>query len=204
MRDGHVLKLKRTLYSLWQAPRYFFEYFTERLVRQGLTASKYNPCLFFGQNLIVIIYVDDILIYSKDDDVINSFIMKMHSKDVTLNKEGMVEGYLGVDIQRTNTQIKLTQSGLSKQIISTLGLDAKWSTSCDTPIECSLLPHDVDGEKGSGTINYASVVGMLLYLTGHSRLDCAFATNQCTQYLCTDTKTQMCIDPDLSLSQRYP
>ncbi len=117
------------------------------------------------------------LIYGKDDDVINSFITKMRSEDVALNKEGTVEGYLGINIQWTHTQIKLTQSGLTKRIISTLGLDATWSTSCDSPAECSLLPWDVDGEKGSGTINYASVDGMLLYLTGNSHLDCTFAIN---------------------------
>jgi hypothetical protein len=194
MKDDHVFKLKRMLYGLWQAPQYFFEYFTECLVQQRLTASKYDPCLFFGPNFIIIIYVDDIIIYDNDDDVINGFIMKMHSEDVALNKEGTAEGYLGINIQRTNTQIKLMQCGLSKEIISALGLDAKWSTSYDTLAECSLLPWDIDGEKGSGTINYASVVGMLLllYLTGHICLDCAFATNQCACYTFALTRKHKC------------
>jgi hypothetical protein len=131
--------------------------------KKGLSASKYDPCLFFGPYLIVIIYVDDILIYGKDDDVINGFIMKMHSEDITLNKVSMAEGCLGINIQHTNTQINLTQSGLSIQITSALGHDANWSTSCDTPTECSLLAWDIDaGKKGSGKIDYATVVGMLL------------------------------------------
>jgi hypothetical protein len=46
--NNHVLKLKRTLYGLKQAPQYFFKYFTERLIRQGLTPSEFDPCLFFG------------------------------------------------------------------------------------------------------------------------------------------------------------
>ncbi len=93
VKEGNVLKLKRTLHGLWQAPQYFFEYFTKCLVQQELSTLKYNPCLFFGPNLIVILYVDDILIYGKDDDVINSFITKMHSEDIALNKEGTAEGY---------------------------------------------------------------------------------------------------------------
>jgi hypothetical protein len=40
----------------------------------------------------------------------------------------------------------------------------------------------VDGPPASGTLNYASVISMLLYLTGHCRLDCSFATNQCAPY----------------------
>ena len=48
--------------------------------------------------------------------------------------------------------------------------------------ECAALPQDLDGTPASGTINYASVVGMLLYLCGHSRPDIAFAVHQCARY----------------------
>jgi hypothetical protein len=188
LKDNHVLKLRRSLYGLRQAPRYFFEYFTERLVRQGLTPSKYDPCLFFSKTLIVIIYVDDILIYCKDEAEIDDFINRMRSEDVALHKEGTADGYLGVDIHREGTKITLTQSGLTKRIIKALGLDSKYSTSCDTPAEKAPLPRDVDGPPASGTLNYASIIGMLLYLTGHSRLDCSFATNQCARYTFAPTR----------------
>jgi len=188
LKENHVLKLRRSLYGLRQAPRYFFEYFTERLVRQGLTPSKYDPCLFFSKTLIVIIYVDDILIYCKDEAEIDDFITRMRSEDVALHKEGTADGYLGVDIQRDGTTITLTQSGLTKRIIKALGLDSKYSTSCNTPAEKAPLPRDADGPPASGTLNYASIIGMLLYLTGHSRLDCSFATNQCARYTFAPTR----------------
>ena len=41
-----VLSLKRTLYGLKQSPRYFFSYISERLIKQGLNPSKFDPCLF--------------------------------------------------------------------------------------------------------------------------------------------------------------
>ncbi len=49
----------------------FFEYFTKRLICQGLTLSKYDPCLIFSSTLIVIIYVDNSLIYCKGEDEID-------------------------------------------------------------------------------------------------------------------------------------
>jgi hypothetical protein len=141
VKDDHVLKLHRSLYGLHQAPRYFFEYFTERLICQGLTTLMYDPCLFFSSTLIEIIYVDNILIYCKDEDEIDDFIKWMWSnKEVALHKEGTAEGYLGVDIQRKGTQITLTQSGLTKRIIKALELDSKLCTSCDTPSEKAPLP----------------------------------------------------------------
>ena len=60
------LHLKRTLYGLKPSPRYFFEYLSARLIKLGLSPSKYDPCLFMNKTLIIIIYVDDILIYRRN------------------------------------------------------------------------------------------------------------------------------------------
>lgn len=59
------------------------------------------------------------------------------------------------------------QSGLIERIIKVLGLN-KHSTSCKTPADICPLPKDTNGDPASRTINYASVVGMLLYLSGHT------------------------------------
>jgi hypothetical protein len=64
-RGDKVLRPRQTLYSLKQSLRYFFEYLSERLIKFGLSPSKYVPCLFMNDKLIVIIYVDDILIYGR-------------------------------------------------------------------------------------------------------------------------------------------
>ena len=158
---GHgdeVLKLKQTLYGLKQAPRYFFQYFTERLIKQGLQASYLDPCFFMSQNLIVIIYLDDILIYGKHDVEINSFIERMRNKDVALHRERAAEGYLGVDIQYQGEgpehTVTFKQEGLTKRIINALGLDSKTSTPVETPAEKAALGRHLDG---SGSINYGSI-----------------------------------------------
>jgi hypothetical protein len=70
------------------------------LVKQGLTPSNFDPCLFFSSSLIVIIYVDDILTYGCNVKEIDDFIAWMKTEDVALHKEGTAKGYLGVDIQQ--------------------------------------------------------------------------------------------------------
>jgi hypothetical protein len=176
-----VLRLQRTLYGLCQSPQYFYKYFTEHLIKQGLTPSNFDPCLFLSSTPIVIIYVNDILIYGKDEKKIDNFIVRMKTEDVALNKEGTKEGYLGVDIQQHKNQITFTQIGLTKRIIEALGLDSKFTTAVATPAEKAALGKDVDGPPVSGQVNYASVIGMLLYV-GHSCPDIAFATHQCAHY----------------------
>ena len=183
VRDpNYVLRLRRSLYGLKQAPRYFFKYLSARIEKAGLAPSALDPCLFMSDKLIVIVYVDDLLIYAKDDADIEAFIARMKKLDVTLNYEGTAEGFLGVDVKREGSKTTLVQSGLSKRVIEALGLCAKYTSSVETPAECSPLPRDADGEPYDGPINYASVVGMLLYLTGHSRPDIAFAVHQCARY----------------------
>jgi hypothetical protein len=62
-KGTEVLCLQRTLYGLCQSPQYFYKYCTERLIKQGLTSSNFYQSLFLSSTLIVIIYVNDILIY---------------------------------------------------------------------------------------------------------------------------------------------
>ena len=132
-------------------------------------------------SLIVIIYVDDILIYGREEADIDRLIEQLKNDDIALHKEGTTEGYLGVDIQWTGTTITLKQEGLVKRIIDALGLDSKYCTPIETPAESAALGRDVDGKNVSGCINYASVIGMHLYL-GHTRPDISFATHQCARY----------------------
>jgi hypothetical protein len=162
---NQVLKLKQTLYGLKQSPRYFFKYFTDSLISQGLTPSNFDPCLFLSSLLIVIIYVNDILIYGQNKNEIKDFIKRMKTEDVALHKEGTTKGYLGVDIKRDRKKTIFTQIGLTKRIIEAFGLNTKYSTAKSMPANTNALGKDLDGPPASGDINNASVIGMFYIWT---------------------------------------
>jgi hypothetical protein len=134
-----------------------------------------------NKSIIIIVYVNDILIYGRSEAEIDKLIECLKNDNIALHKEGTVEGYLGVDIQREGVNISLKREGFTKRIIQALGLDMKCSTPVDTPAETPALGKDTEGKEASGNINYASVVGMLLYL-GHTCPDISFATHQCARY----------------------
>jgi hypothetical protein len=151
-------------------------------------ALQFDPSLFVRKSLIVIIYVDDILIYGKSDMEINDLIERLKRDEIALHCKGTAEGYLGVDIQQDENQIILLQEGLAKQIITALGLDSKYTIPVNIPADVAVLCWDVGGKEARGSINYACVVGMLLHL-GHSWPDISFATHQCAQYTHSPKRT---------------
>jgi len=66
--------------------------------------------------------------------------------------------------------------------IKALGLDDGAKRKF-TPSESKPLVKDVNGELASGAFSYSSVVGMLLYLSGHTNPDITFAVNCCAHYM---------------------
>ena len=179
---NHVLKLQHTLYGLKQAPQYFFKHLTNCLELAGYKQSQFDPCLFHANGSIIIFYVDDLLIYGRTDNDINTIISSVNELGITLNREGTAEGFLSINIHREGNKTTLSQPGLTKRIIEELGLCSKNSTPTQVPAERSPLARNTSAPAYEGPIAYGTIIGMLLYLTGHSRPDIAFAVHQCARY----------------------
>ena len=192
-KPNTVLKLNRSLYGLRQSPRNFFNHLKENLQSKelGFVQSTHDPCLFFGKTCIVVTYVDDCLFFAKDLNMIDEVIIQLRKQNMSLNKEDDVAGFLGINIIRTSAgDIEMTQTGLIDRIIATLGLEN--ATNKQTPAEVLPLGKDTEGEKAEGLFNYASVVGMLLYLQGNTRPDISFAVNQCARFSANPRKKHEC------------
>jgi hypothetical protein len=88
---GLVLKLKKSVYGLKQAPRYFFTHLSKKMELCGLKQSNKDPCLFIGKTVIAVVYVDDVLFYSKSNDEIDRIITSLRNDhNILIRREGVL------------------------------------------------------------------------------------------------------------------
>jgi hypothetical protein len=184
-QPGKVLKLKKSLYGLKQSPRNFFQFLKGKLEGVGFQQCQdVDPCLFISDKVVCLIYVDDTLLYSPRKEYIQEVVEKLRDAEMELEAEDSVAGFLGVNIERDEKdpdKITLTQSGLAKRIVE--ALDVGHLPRKFTPADSKPLTKDIDGDPPDGRYNYASVIGMLQYLQGHSRPDITYAVSQCARFV---------------------
>ena len=174
-----VLKLKRCLYGLKQSPRAFWKYMVEKLAACGMKQSELDPCLFIGNSVITVMYVDDILMWSPSPEHIYKLRQNLREQGVDIEEEDDAAGFLGLKLTKNegSGQILTTQEGLTTRIIEALGLDGEMSKGHKTPCLKAPLTKDLDGDLPEGNFSYSSIVGMLLYLSGRSRPDIAYSVS---------------------------
>ena len=64
----------------------------------GVVQSNMDPCLFIRKKFMVIIYVDNILFWSVNENNIHDLAMQLREQGVDLEKEDNAAGFLGVTL----------------------------------------------------------------------------------------------------------
>ena len=103
-RKQYVLKLNKNLYGLKKAAHNWFQMLSEGLQHEklGFKPSEIDPCVFIRKDAIILTWVDDCIIFSKDLSVISNIVdlLKQYF-DVELEEDingGDVSRYLGMVI----------------------------------------------------------------------------------------------------------
>ncbi|CAI7906757.1 unnamed protein product [Closterium sp. NIES-54] len=101
--SGRVLRLKKALYGLKQAPRQWYLKLRGVLEDIGFTPSTADHSLFMlgegEQRSFMVVYMDDILIFSLSSDLVKEVMLKLQDK-FKCKALGDVSFYLGLHIER--------------------------------------------------------------------------------------------------------
>ena len=188
-QDDYILKLVKNLYGLKNASKQWFNLIKDNLTNEkpdglGFKQSDIDPCLFYRDGCVLLIYVDDCLIFVKEKSEATEIMNHLKELQFELTDEGPVSAYLGVDVQQIDdATFTLKQPFLVQRIIDSLGNATKDANVKSTPaVHRQLLTKDLDGPERKQNWNYRSLVGMLNYLALSTRPDIAFAVHQCAKF----------------------
>lgn len=176
------LRLRKSLYGLSVAPRLWYEHLFAALKDEGFIVSENDPCLLMKKDMLIVIYVDDAGICARNENDIDILIRNLTNRGFELTREGSFSECLGIKFVRedTNNTITATQPGLIQKIIKATGME-----DCNpnyVPASNTALGIDPDGEPMEEEWNYASIVGMLLYLSTNTRPDITYAVSQVARF----------------------
>ena len=72
----HYMRLKRNLYGCKQAARNWFQHLTKGLLQLGFVQSRTDSCLFLRHDCILVVYVDDCLIFAEINTLSASYLLQ--------------------------------------------------------------------------------------------------------------------------------
>jgi hypothetical protein len=186
--SDYVLSLKVSLYGLKQASANWHNKLKTALEDRGFVESLSDPCVYIRKDMMVLTYVDDCILISKDGSVIDDFIDSLTNgpEKFVFTNEGTMSTYLGVDISPLPNKegFVLSQPHLIGRIIEALNFDPKTTKGArgNTPVAYPLLSKDENGPHRKASWKYRSLIGMLGYLQGTSRPDISMPTHQCARF----------------------
>lgn len=103
-KEQMVYRLKKALYGLKQAPRAWYARIDSYLVSLGFNRSVNEPTLYVKKNeveiqLIVSLYVDDLLVTGGDQDMLAEFKAKMMDM-FEMSDLGLMTYFLGMEVRQ--------------------------------------------------------------------------------------------------------
>jgi hypothetical protein len=178
-----VLKLKKALYGLRQAPRAWNAKLDSELMKLGFVRNPLEHAVYRRSDrdgfLLVGVYVDDLIITGSNKASIELFKQEMKGK-FSMSDLGLLSYYLGIQVNQQAGMTKLCQSSYTLKILEQAGM--KGCNPCAVPMENRLKLSKNDKTPAVDKTKYRSIIGSLRYLV-NTRPDIAYAVGIVSRYM---------------------
>ena len=135
------MKIKKSLCSDCHAANLWCHMLRKSLIEDmGFKCSEMDPCLFVKNNCVVVLYVDDTIIFSKDNAEIEHVFQQFCDLQYDFSCDKMFSLYLSIQLQNlANGCIKLSQPHLKSSAIDVMSFSD--ANPCMNPIASLLFKH---------------------------------------------------------------
>jgi hypothetical protein len=181
--EGKVLRLKKALHGLKQAPRAWNAKLDATMLALGFQRSNSEHGFYTRSRresrLIVGVYVDDLIITGYGNDDIMAFKAEM-KKVFRMSDLGLLSYYLGIEVHQDDTGITLCQSAYADKLLEHNGM--KDCNPALSPMEARLKLSKVSNTPATDATEYRRIIGALRYLI-HTRPDLAFSVGYLSRFM---------------------
>jgi hypothetical protein len=182
--SGKVLRLRKALYGLRQAPRAWNARLDKELLKLGFVRNPLEHAVYRrsdnnGNFLMVGVYVDDLIITGPSQESITAFKHQM-MKSFSMSDLGLLTYYLGIQVVQKERETTLCQSSYAKKILEQAGMSG--CNPCHVPMENKLKLSKEDKSSLVDATKYRSVIGSLRYLV-NTRPDLAYSVGIVSRYM---------------------
>jgi hypothetical protein len=181
--EHKVLRLRKALYGLRQAPRAWNAKLDATLRALGFERCETEHAIYVRRRgkfaLIIGVYVDDLIVTGMRAADIAGFKQEMADR-FRMSDLGALSYYLGIEVKQGGGEMRLGQRAYAEKLIERAGMAV--CKPCATPMEERLkLSRNSTAAKVNTTM-YRSIVGGLRYLT-HTRPDIAYAVGYVSRFM---------------------
>ena len=161
--EKKVLKLKKALYRLKQAPRAWNTRIDTYFKKNGYKQCPHEHSLYTkksgGNVILVALYVDDLIFSGNNDEMIEEFKSTV-TREFEMTDLGLLKFFLGLDVKQEETSIFISQEKYAKAILRMYKMEN--CNPISTPMEPGAKLSKYDGGEQVDTSRYRSLVSRFM------------------------------------------
>jgi len=192
-KSDQVCLLNKSLYGLKQSPKRWNQKFDSYMLEIGFEKSPRDSCAYIksledGSKIYLLIYVDDMLVATKDMKVISELKQKL-SERFEMKDLGAAKKILGMEITRERSKGTLTLSQEDylnkvlelykmeqcKPVMTRLGVHLKMQAASEQQL--------LDDEEYMKSVPYSNAVGSIMYSMIGTRPDLAYPVGIISRFM---------------------
>lgn len=189
-----VCQLERSLYGLKQSPRQWNKRFDDFMKVIQFSRSEYDSCVYYKviektyEYIYLLLYVDDILIASKNKEEVKALKILL-SSEFEMKDLGDAKKILGMEIERdrVNGRLWISQEGYLRRVLSNFKMDQCKPTATPMGVHFKLsTPSDKEYQEkveSMKNIPYQSAVGSIMYAMIGTRPDLAYSVGLISRFM---------------------
>jgi len=123
LNKDEIYKLLKALYGLRESSRSWYECFNNYITKLDFQRCEHDYCLYVKRKnsevIFVLLFVDDLLICSKAQNLINDVKIKL-SNQFKMKDIGKVKNYIGIEIEydyQNKNKITLSQEAYTESLV---------------------------------------------------------------------------------------